>query len=96
MFPVIPKTAKIIIFARGLSSVEVKWCELARTAVLGLEAAEEPDVSIEAAAQKLLSMVKLSKDLKSQTQGWPPFLLLHKCQYEGYSVARAEQSTAQL
>ncbi|CAE7363699.1 unnamed protein product [Symbiodinium sp. CCMP2592] len=33
--------------------VDVKWCELARTAVLGLEAEGEPDVSIEAAAQKL-------------------------------------------
>ena len=80
MFPVIPKTAKIIIFARGLSSVEVKWCELARTAVLGLEAAEEPDVSIEAAAQKLLSMVKLSKDLKAclafPDTGLAPFFAL--------------------
>ncbi|CAE7320163.1 unnamed protein product [Symbiodinium microadriaticum] len=33
--------------------VDVKWCDLARTTVLGLEAAGEPDLSIEAAAQKL-------------------------------------------
>ena len=34
--------------------VDVKWCQLARTSVLGLEAAGEPDVSIGAVAQKLL------------------------------------------
>ena len=49
--------------------VDVKWCDLARTTVLGLEAAGEPDLSIEAAAQKLLgmigSMVKLSTDLRA-------------------------------
>ena len=35
--------------------VDIKWCELARTSVLGLEVAGEPDVGIGALAQRLLS-----------------------------------------